>query len=137
MEELVQHVRVAAGEHHVHARRRADDGQLASGGDIVGFPGEHDLVRTGRNGDVRELSDPGERVLADLYRANPDQPDRLAAHQRQADRTRHDPPTQPRGLRILHHADQRVPHSCFHGSPLRLPIRSPHPATGVGAVSAR
>ncbi|MER7048394.1 DUF721 domain-containing protein [Streptomyces jumonjinensis] len=39
-----------------------------------------DLVRTGRSDYVRELRDPGERVLADLERTDPDQPDQLAAH---------------------------------------------------------
>ncbi|MEU0413576.1 hypothetical protein ABZ307_38095 [Streptomyces griseorubiginosus] len=39
------------------------------------LPREDDLVRAGRGGDVRELRDPGERVLADLERADPDHPD--------------------------------------------------------------
>jgi hypothetical protein len=73
------------------ARRRADDGQLAGGGDVVGLPGEDDLVRVGRRGDVREFRDPGERVLAGLERADPDQPDQLAAQQRHHQRARHGP----------------------------------------------
>lgn len=125
--ELVQHVPVAGGEHHVQARCRADDRELAGGGDVVRLPGEDDLVRAGRRGDVRELRDPGERVLADLERAAPDQPDQLAAYQRHHQRARHDPLAQRGGVRLLRDADQAVPHPCFHGSPLPSgdPITAP------------
>ncbi|EDX20302.1 hypothetical protein SSAG_00092 [Streptomyces sp. Mg1] len=56
---------ITGSEHHVQARCRADDRQLAGSGDVVGLPRENDLVR---GGDVRELRDPGERVLADMER---------------------------------------------------------------------
>ncbi|MFI5681767.1 transposase [Streptomyces cellulosae] len=52
--ELVQHVAGAGGEHQFRARRRADDGQLAGGGDVVRLPREDNLVRAGHRGNVRE-----------------------------------------------------------------------------------
>lgn len=73
----------------------ADDGQVARGGDVVGLPGEDDFVGAGRRGDVRELRDPGEGVLADPEGADPDQPDQLAAYQRHHDRARHGSLAQP------------------------------------------
>ncbi|MGA5558822.1 hypothetical protein [Streptomyces lavendulocolor] len=54
----MQDVPTEGGKHHVQARRRTDNRQLAGGGDVVGLPRQDDLVRAGRRGDVRKFGDP-------------------------------------------------------------------------------
>ncbi|MEF2529917.1 MULTISPECIES: hypothetical protein [Streptomyces] len=111
-------------------------GQLAGRGDIVGIPGEDNLVCADRRGDVRELRDPGERVLADFERAHPDQTDLLVAHQRHHQRARHNPFGRRGGVCLF-----ATPTSPFHirasaGASCRLADPITAPCNGVrGCVS--